>query len=82
MNNKHSVLIYAPQLNLSHNICDQVGKTLKHTFQQAENPIIDKVLDHEYTKCLVFGYVEHPVKYDDPLAGCIFICCVQGRLSG
>ena len=35
VNNKHSVLIYAPQLNLSHNICDQVGKTLKHTFQQA-----------------------------------------------
>ena len=37
-------------------------------FQQEENPIIKKVLDHQYTKCLVFGYAEHPVKYDDPLA--------------
>ena len=50
VNNKHSVLIYSLQLNLSHNICEQVWKCLKHTFQQEENRIIKKVLDHEDTK--------------------------------
>ena len=67
VNNKHSVLIHAPQLNLCHNICHQVALTLNQVFARSEHPYIKKVLDQEYTNCLVFGYAEHPVKHDDPL---------------
>ena len=67
VNNKHSVLIYAPQLNLCHNICHQVVLTLRHVFEKSEHPYIKKVLNQEYTNCLVFGYAEHLVKHDDPL---------------